>query len=248
MSKYDDAIDALRAADPAKRFPAPDPDSPEARALFNDIIAQPRWLPDEDKPYRRRRVVTIVAVALLTLLLIAVAWLTLRDVSNPISVACYQSTSLDSNIADAPSRGALDPDLCRSVWEDGRLANTDIVPAGQVPPLIACVTDEGNLAVFPTSNTALCSSLGLAEPNPESIPDADAVRLLNEDLFTYFDQQDCRPMEQATRDVRRILNKHGLNNWQVETSPGTPERPCASYALDAPTQILRLVPIPPPTS
>lgn len=244
MNRYNDAFEALRAADPAKGSPAADPHSAQARAMFTDIVAQPRELPLQRTPNRRRRLLIAVTIGLLLLVLTAAAWLVLRDVSDPVSVACYQSTSLDSNIASAPPKGGLDPDLCRSVWEDGRLTNTNIVPAGRVPPLIACVTDQGILAVFPSSDQALCSALGLAEPDPESLPAGDDIRQLNDEFFTYFDQQDCRPIEQATRDLRLILNNRGLNKWQIQVSPGGPDRPCASYALDAPTQTIHLVPIP----
>ncbi len=244
MNRYDEAFEALRAADPAKGSPAADPHSAQARAMFSDIVAQPREIPLQRTPNRRRRLLIAVAIGLLLLVLTAAAWLVLRDVTDPISVACYESASLDSNIAGASAEGSLGPDLCRSAWEDGRLTNTDIVPAGQVPPLIACVADQGILAVFPSSDQALCSALGLAEPNPESLPAGNDIRQLNDEFFTYFDQQDCRPIEQSTRDLRRILNNRGLSDWQIQVSPGGPDRPCASYALDAPNMTIRIVPIP----
>ncbi len=42
MFLRDDIFELLRAIDPAKKAPIPDPDSPEARALFARIIATPR--------------------------------------------------------------------------------------------------------------------------------------------------------------------------------------------------------------
>jgi len=244
MGRRDDAFAILRSNDPVDEATVDGANSPKARALLADIVTTPR--PPLDRPERsvRRRLVFAIAIALLAVVSVAATWLFLRDVTDPISVGCYQDTSLDSDVVAVASGGALDVSLCEPVWKDGTLTNNTAAPAGQVPPLIGCVTNTGNLAVFPSSAEDLCGRLGLAEPAPESVPAGDAIRQLNNELVAHFEANDCQPIEDAETDIRRILDRHGLNDWQVQVSLGGPDRPCASFGLDAPNRTIHLIPIP----
>ncbi|MEZ5176668.1 MAG: hypothetical protein R2823_10795 [Acidimicrobiia bacterium] len=244
MRKRDDAFEAFRASNPVDESTVPAPDSPQARALFDEITATPRTQEVALARFPRRRLVVAIAVALLALASIAAAWLILRDVTDPIAVVCYQAPSLDSDAADATTEGTLGVELCEPAWKSGRLVNEDIVPSGEVPPLVGCVTDQGNLAVFPSDSQALCTQLGLAEPNPESVPDSDVLRELQNELVQHFDQQVCQPIEDASQDVRRILDTHGFEDWQIQVAPGGAGRPCASLAFDVANETVHLVPIP----
>lgn len=245
MARSDVALVAFRESNPVDESTLPGPESTEARTLFAEITSTPRTSP-QTGGYTRRRLGLAIAIAILALALIAAAWLVFRDVSDPSSVGCYQATSLESDVVAASSGGALDASLCEPVWEEGTLVNEDIVPAGQIPPLVACVTEEGSLAVFPSDDTTICSQLGLARPAPESLPEEDVIRELDDDLVDYFAQQACQTVEQARQDIRQILDRYGLSDWSIQDSPGGPDRPCASYGLDAPSQTIHLVPVPQP--
>lgn len=194
-----DYLALLRATDPARSGTPAQSSDPTARALLAEIVSTPR----EPDRHSRRRLVAAVAVALVALASVAATWLSLRKVSNPIDVACYKAASLHSDVADAP-RGAdaLDASLCEGVRRDGTLINDEVAPPGEVPPLHGCVTDLGNLAVFPSDDPGICEELGLAEPQPGFEREEDSLRQLTDDLRTYFSEQDCQTMEQARRDIR----------------------------------------------
>jgi len=245
VARHDDAFEAFRASNPVDDSTLPDADSTDARALFSEITSRSRTMPEADK-HPRRQLVLVIAVAILALGLVAAAWLIFRDVSDPISVACYQDTSLGSNVVAASPDGPLEASLCEQVWEEGTLVNEAVVPAGQAPPLVGCVTDQGNLAVFPSEDPSICAQLGLAEPTPSSPAEGDTIRQLDNDLVEYFSQHECQTIEQARLDIQQLLDGYGLSEWIIQMSPGGPGRRCASFGLDAPNNIIHLVPIPPP--
>jgi hypothetical protein len=244
VQKGQDAFDVFVATNPVDEFTLPGPDSAQARDLLARIIATPRQPLAQPARYTRRRLVIAIAVALLALASMAAAWLLTRDVTDPISVICYQDVSLDSPAADAPNEGPLDVDLCKPAWEDRILINEDLTPPGTTPPLVGCVTERGSLAVFPTSDTEACARLGLANINPESVPAGAPLRQLQADLVDHFSQQQCQPMEAAQRDVAEILSANGFSNWQIQLSPGEGGDACASFGLDIETQTVDLIPIP----
>ncbi|MGB5169053.1 MAG: hypothetical protein WBP49_11680 [Acidimicrobiia bacterium] len=246
MGRWDDAFEIVRANNPVDETTVADATSAKARALLTEIVATPRPQLQRPKRTTRRRLAFAIAIALLAVASIAAAWLVLREVTDPISVGCYQDTNLNSDVVAVVSSGALDVSLCIPAWEDGTLTNNAVAPPGQVPPLLGCVTDTGKLAVFPSNDENLCHALGLAEPDPESVPAGDAVRRLNEALVTHFAANACLTIEDARIDVRDTLDTNGSNDWRIEISPGGPGRPCASFGLDAPNHTVRLIPIPPP--
>lgn len=244
MGRKEDAFEILRANDPVDETMVDGADSPKARALFADIVATPRPRPHRPERSVRRRLAFAIAIALLAIVSIAATWLLLREVTDPISVGCYQDASLDSDVVAVTSGGALDVSLCEPVWEDATLTNDAVVSAGQVPPLTGCVTNTGNLAVFPSNDDNLCQLLGLADLNPESIPGGDAIRQLNDDLVAHFAANECQTIEDAEADIRWILDSRGFDDWRIKTTSGGPSRPCASFGLDTPNQTVHLVPVP----
>lgn len=242
MGKRTDAIELLKAANPVVEAELPDHDSPAGRQLLTRIITQPRK-PQASPPGKRRQV---IVVALLALTLIAATWIILRPVTDPLGLSCYQTPDLEGNRVALPAGTDLDPQACTPLWENQTLTDPDIVPLGSVPPFQGCVTPTGGLAVFPTDDPAICNQLGLDPPDPASLPAAEAIRRLNDQLATHFSTQTCQPIDQAAQDVRRILDQAGFADWTITTSPASPDRPCASYALDNDNQTIHLIPIPQP--
>lgn len=244
MDSQDDAFEILRAFDPVDEATIAGADSPKARALLAEIVATPRPQPSPARP-TRRRIVVVIAAVVLAVVTVAATWLYLRNVSDPVSVGCYQDASLDSDVVATASGGMLDVSVCEPVWAEGTLTNDRVAPNGQIPPLKGCVTNTGNLAVFPSNDENLCQTLGLADLNPGSVPEADMIRQLNHDLVAHFAANECQPIEAAAIDVRNILDDYSHNNWDIEIAPGGSGRPCASFGLDAPNHTVHLIPIPP---
>jgi hypothetical protein len=183
----------------------------------------------------------LLAVAALTT---AAAWLWTRTIDLPNAVTCYQAVDTDAAAAAAPAGSEATADACVPVWEARILINTGITPAGSVPPLTACVAENGSLAVFPTADTTVCRSFGLAYPEPAGQDQADDIRDVEMRLIAYFQSDNCLSMADAEINVRRILDESGFNEWTVQSQPENPERPCASHSLDTQSHTLHLIPIP----
>ncbi len=244
MAKRDEAFEAFRAANPVDESSVQGPNSPGAEALLTLIAATAQDQLPRGRAFTRRRLVTAIAVAVLALALAAAAWLTFRDVSDPTSVICYREASLVGDASDAPIEGELGVSLCEGAWREGTLVNEDIVPAGQVPPLVGCALESGNLAVFPSDDDSLCARLGLAQPNPESVSEAQRIRRLTSALVDHFSRQDCQSVEAAEQDVRTILDSQGFGDWQVTVMPGHPRDQCASFGIEPADETVLIIRIP----
>jgi len=239
----DDAFEAFRKANPINDSTLPGPDSPKGRTLFDRITSAPR-LSDPTPRRSRHRTVLVITAVLVALISIAATWLALRDVTDPLPIVCYQAPRMDSDAAAGASGGTLGVERCEWAWEDGTLINDDFAPPGQIPPLVGCVTDEGNLAVFPGDDPALCEQLGLTRPEPASMSDGDALRQLESDLVDWFDEHGCQALDVAEQDIRVILDAHGFDDWLISNPGPNGNDPCASFGLDVENKAVRLVSTP----
>jgi hypothetical protein len=243
MGNTRDPFDVLSDHNPVAANEVPDAGSAPARRLLNEITA-PR-IPDLA---RRRRVRRVIAIAAAALLLAAAAWATLvRDVTEPSGIGCYQTDDLDSARVVVRPTGEAAVESCIGPWRDGTLTNSDI-PPGSIPPLTGCVTDSGALAVFPTDDPEVCERLGLASPNPAPSEDIEPLIELQNRLVDYFSTTRCADTETAADDITDMVGDVGLNEWTIQTQPPHPERPCASFSLDAGRNTIHIVPIPASTS
>jgi len=243
MNDRPDAFERLRAANPVDPARVDGPDSPRAQQLLASILATPRT-PEPAVVRRRRRRRLGVAVALVAILGGAAAWIVTRPVANPATVSCYAQPALhgtQAGLVGVP----LDVESCAPYWENGTLTNPDY-PPGVAPPLVACVTDVGTFAVFPSEDPNLCEKLGLAPPEPQSIEDAKPTLDLGQALVDYFLSESCIPIPQAASAVRRILDEHGAADWTITLGNQRPDRPCASLSFEPRTHTVRIVPIPEP--
>jgi hypothetical protein len=185
----------------------------------------------------------LLAVAVLAVAAVAATtWVALvRDVS-AVTVVCYATTSLDGDRVGVAASSAPSVAVCAEPWADGPLTNPDVNP-GDIPPLTACVTDNGVLAVFPTDDPKVCDDLGLATPDPSQptvgLGSAAAAR---DEIVAYVAGETCPSLEDAELRVRSILETHGLTDWTVEAQPQREDRPCASIAFDTDTRTVILVP------
>lgn len=247
MSDPKEGFELLRAANPIDEADVEGPDSPRAQELLERVLASP--IPEPEQPrLPARRVRVIIALAILALATTAAAWLWTRAIERPNAILCYEQANLEADIAGAPAGGRATADACATVWQDRVLVNPEVAPPGLVPPLTACVGENGSLAVFPTDNSTICDKLGLAHPDPGSQDPADAVRRLENDLISYFQSRNCIAVAEAQTAVRAILDEAGFSVWRIESQPESPDRPCASFSMDPVAQTIHLIPIPEPSS
>jgi hypothetical protein len=240
-----DPLDLLRAANPIDDDRLLDPArSTTARALFEQITGSPYTPPPVRNPRRSWRlyVGTLVAASGIGG---GVAWaVTMRHPDKVLTVACYQRSDLtDASVVASDGRNPVD--VCRDAWRAGKV--------GPVTPttLIACVLPGGTAGVFPgdnpndNPNDNICERLGLTPAAPPTTSDQTAALTVVRDALSGQFQATCLPLDKATVVAQHELAAQHLNAWTVETpTPATPERPCASLAIDEPGHRIILVPIP----
>lgn len=240
--KSQDGLERLRAINPVDESDVETPNSPRAHELLTRITST-----HPDPPSTRlmsKRVRLVLAVFAAVMATTAAAWIWTRAITTPNAVSCYQAVDLDADIAAAPPGREATADACVPVWERAELSNPDVVPAGSVPPLTACVAENGSLAVFPTEDTNVCTALGLAYPEPAQQDTADLIRDVEERLVVLFQSRDCMPLEVAEAEVRKVLDSAGFTGWMIQAQPENSERPCASFSFDPASQGVSLIPIP----
>jgi hypothetical protein len=125
-----------------------------------------------ERARRRRRVVAVVAAAAVVLGATAAATIAWQRASNRTEVRCFPKvvTDYDNPVygdtmqIDTDSASAA-LDICSSLWSSDFLVSAYPYTGDgshapqQVPPLVACVLPNGEVGVFPTSQT--CEQLGL---------------------------------------------------------------------------------------
>ena len=235
-----DPLDLLRAANPIDDDRLLDPArSTTARTLFEHITGSPYTPPPARTPRRWRLYVGALVAA--SGIGGGVAWaVTMRHPDKVLTVACYQHADL--TIASVVASDGRDPvDVCRDAWRAGKV--------GRVTPatLIACVLPGGTAGVFPGDSPTdnICERLGLTPAAPPTTSEQTTALALVRDALSGQFQGTCLPLDQASALAQRELAAQHLNDWTVEIpSAATPERPCASIAIDEPGHRIILVPIP----
>ena len=238
-----DPFDVLGGFDPIDENDLPDPHSEEADALLERIVAEQRS-PERLAPTPRwRRTAVIAFAAVVVIAAVAMTFRFALQLSTP-AVTCYEAVDLDSNRFGFGADGFPTVESCRSPWLDGTLQSADVA-AGEVPPLTGCVTEAGDLAVFPSDEAGVCEALGLADLVPSQRQDGlSEIAMANERLNAVFLGSECIPFAEAEGTVRAILDESGLAGWSVEIDEQSRGLPCASYALDVSNQTVILIGIP----
>ncbi|HLU31590.1 MAG TPA: hypothetical protein VK088_07485 [Acidimicrobiia bacterium] len=234
-----DGLEIMGADNPVDPALLDGPGSPKGQEMLARVLAIPRVPNPSPRPRVR-----IGRIALITAILIAVpaaVWALTRGLSNPEAIVCFADVSVDADRAGAPFEGPADATACVSVWEQVLIESPQVEP-GEVPPLTACVLDQGSLGVFPTDDEGVCEALGLAVPDPAQQAEADAVRGLLVDLVEFIETDDCMPMEAAEAGIRHILDESGFGHWEIRSQAATDERPCASLGFEPENSVVHLVP------
>src|SRR5439155_9864927 len=158
MSELSEARSRLRAANPVQPEDVPSPESPQAEALFERIMAT------DPRPMRRRGRVRWQRTWLLVpaaLLIAAAGYGVFHKARQPLVVACFAQPSLTASrdVVESGDHGPIA--ACASLWGAGGAFNS--AGKGSLPPLFACVLDSGAVGVFPdAAGSDTCSALGLA--------------------------------------------------------------------------------------
>ena len=140
--------------------------------VADDGIADIAAVVPIDRARRRRRVVAVVAATAVVLGATAAATIAWQRATNRTEVRCFPKvvTDYDNPVygdtmqIDTDSASAA-LDICSSLWSSDFLVSTYPYTGDggqapqQVPPLVACVLPNGEVGVFPTSQT--CEQLGL---------------------------------------------------------------------------------------
>jgi len=254
-----DPLDRLRAANPVPsgQVTLTRPDPILFQRITTGALAEGRAIRLPDRRRRGRRLVPVLLVA--SIAGGAVGYAVLRDVTNPLSVACYAQADLkaDTQIASVDARGPVA--ACADLWRSGAFG-----PGADAPALVECVLDSGVAGVFPTRpGEDVCARLNLPSvastvppaTSPATAPGSTAAdvngRILafREAAFPLFDGP-CVGQAEATTLVRRELDRAGLADWTVRTGGGqagegfSAARPCASLSVRPETREVLLVPIP----
>ncbi|MDJ0790560.1 MAG: hypothetical protein QNJ71_01565 [Acidimicrobiia bacterium] len=240
-----DPFDVLGGFDPVDEHELPDPHSEEADALLDRIVAEPRSPERRTSTPRWRRTAVVAFAAVVVIAAVAMTWRITLQLSTPV-VACYEAADLDSDRFGFAAEGFPTVESCRAPWLDGTLQSADVA-AGQVPPLTGCVTESGDLAVFPSAEAGVCEALGLADLVPSQRQDGlSDIALANERLIALFIGSECIAFAEAEVAVRAILDESGLAQWSITGDANQQRLPCMSYALDVSNQTVILVGIPGP--
>lgn len=237
-----DAFDELARLDPVDEAALPSHDSPHGRQLFAEITATPRR--PRPASLRHRRVIVAIAVGIAAIAAIGAAWIMTRPVTESHDIVCYQAADSNSDRVGVGYGDYVAAEACARFWADGTLTNPEFGPEGSVPPLVACVSAAGSLAVFPSEDPSVCQNLGLDSIDEASLPAADAIRDLNDALVDYFLADPCIPIPWAVDDVRDVLDSRGFADWTLTRSAGSRQRPCASFSMEVETTTIFIVPIP----
>jgi hypothetical protein len=231
-----DAFARLRDANPAPRHETPAPQSAQALALLARVVATQRDGAPTAPPARRRRAFRLLVPA--ALLSVAAGYLIVSNVTAPLHVTCFAEASLEEgDVAVMPADGSDPIALCAEVW-----SAPDLFDAGTVPPLAACVLEDGSVGVFP-GEQGTCAGLGRAAVEGD-MTTTSAVVELRDALVSRFDESGCLGSQGAGAVVVAELDAVGLSGWSVrETAPFTRAEPCAALAFDEEGRTVLLVPM-----
>jgi hypothetical protein len=242
MSESSETRRRLRAANPVLPEDAPPPDSFQAEALFERIIAtEPNVTGRRRRVWWQRTWVLVPAAVLAA----AAGYGVFHKVSQPLVVACYATPTLTGSRAVVTSEDLGPIAACDPFWRAGGEFNTT-GDAG-LPPLFACVLHTGAVGVFPgTEGSDTCSALGLAPAGAsgkEQGENEDIVEVQTALSERFISR--CVGREEAVSMAERELADHGLVDWHVAAGrPFSEQEPCASLAVDIPGRTISLVPVP----
>lgn len=201
---------------------------------------------------RRRRLVLTLVPAVLVLLTAATgftAYSLLRtEPSHFESIGCYDRADLRANVTiiSSDARGALAQ--CRDLWSQGAMGT--VVP----DRFAACVLSTGPIAVFPSVDDETCERMGLADLSARGRAESRRFMRMRDAVYAEIGtpasgssrgSADCVGEMRAREIVRRLLDRHGYEEWRVATAGErfSAGRPCADVSFDGTSETAVLLPM-----
>jgi hypothetical protein len=212
----DEPFRALVAANPV---PALQENLPGDEQLLAKLLSES--LVDAPSVNRRRRRWAIAGASVSTLLLAAFAVLHYGKVDQLTVVSCYDAATGDSSVQEEIPTDDDPVAACRAFWESGRFGN------GEIPPLTACVTDSGIIAVIP-GNQQVCAALGYTLWSGSLTEDERNLIAFSDELSMTF-LETCYSQSAAETATKALLAKYGLNDFTIATNDNwTNALPCTA--------------------
>lgn len=193
-------------------------------------------------PPRRWLTVAFAAAAVLTLGGATFALVTHKAEHVVGGVVCYAEASPNSDAAIVGADGRHPVEVCADLWARGDVGPR--IPATEVPPLVACVPDRGQVVWVYPGGPGTCGDLGLA-PLPSGYREvAKRFAAVQRELQRQIPDTRCVEEDDARAIARRVLDEHGFRSWTVEEAPSgfSEAAPCAGLYYDPVRKVVMLVP------
>ena len=150
-------------------------------------------------------------------------------------VLCRATARLDADaIGIAPGSDPIAS--CAQRWADGLLGD----PGQPVPPLTACVSNNGSIDVFPGDAT-VCETLGLIAADDELTPDNAAIVALQDRLVNEINGVDCQPVQAAAAAAQEILAQSGFDGWKVAIAADAQAGTCGKAGVDSAARTVTII-------
>lgn len=242
MSEQRDPLDMLAAAKPHDE-PLDPGENARAEDLLQHILSTPQQVPNH--PRRRRRSRTAIALGLAAVTVsvgtVAAIVITREQPTTLTSLSCWSEARLPQpHEAIVISWAGDDPaQACEPVWTESRFES---ISSSEVPPLIACVNEGGDVVVMPGDQTT-CSELGLSNFDSSIDSDIDRSRAAIERIQTTVTESACLSPADAIDAVASILADSGLDAWTVVPPDPQPDTDaCMTAGVDVQAEQVFIVP------
>ncbi len=181
-------------------------------------------------PIRRGWVIGGISV----MMIVAAAFAVLRHEAPDDSTLflCYSERSADP--ANQVALASGDPiKACREVWESGQFG------ASSVPPLTACITGDGFIAVMPGGDQA-CVDLGFSLWRGSFDDNEQAANDFRQEVGRSLGST-CYSAQEGQQVVAALLDDYGLGGWTiVGNDDWTDAFPCTAGGVDVGSKTVTL--------
>jgi hypothetical protein len=247
MMEQPDPFELLSSLNPIDSRPLIIAEDPVADVALEQILAGNTGpvVSFSDRNRRRRRwVIPAVMVGVLAAGGAAAAVIARRQPVDPFQLVCQRTPTLASDAyVTALDTSKSIRELCAPPWLDGTFG------AAGPPALTPCVGTDGIAYAIPGDET-VCSALGYADYDPAPDPEAQNIREANSAIIALLDADPdgCLDMDTARREYRKILDGHGLSDWEFTTDGYVYDsnRPCIAAAFIREQRLVGLPGVPKP--
>ena len=177
---------------------------------------------------RIRRGWVIGGISVMMVTAAAYAVLSREAPDDATRMMCYSELSADP--AQRIQLATSDPiGGCQELWQSGQLGARD------VPPLTACITEDGIIAVVPGGDQA-CADLGFSLWRGSFDNDEQSIIDFQDEVGHSLGLT-CYTAPEGQLVVEALLNKYGLDGWTIVTNDDRSDSlPCTASAVDTPTK------------